>query len=145
LTDAARGLTFGVLPRLDGNRKARVFKFLRSAGLLTVDTGGPYKFWLRGADFSGADMSKADLDGDCLVLLNFRGADVSGANLDGATLWHVDLSGAHLSDAILQGVELIGTELPGIVGVLEEQGKFLGDPVTAGSWRQLWRHCMTAS
>ncbi|MEN9202046.1 MAG: pentapeptide repeat-containing protein [Thermostichus sp. DG02_2_bins_29] len=75
----------------------------------------------QGQDFSGQDLSKADLRGLqlCQIQLrasNLRGADLRGSNLQGAdlrgaNLQRADLRGANLQEANLEGADLTGAEL----------------------------------
>ena len=60
------------------------------------------------ANFSGVDLSFADLR-----RVNLSGVDLSGANLSGADLRCADLSGANLSFADLRRVNLSGADLRG--------------------------------
>jgi hypothetical protein len=56
LSSVARARTLTVLPRLDGNRKARVVQFLYESGLITKDRP---VLDLRGADLRGANLGGA--------------------------------------------------------------------------------------
>jgi hypothetical protein len=67
----------------------------------------------RGADLSGADLSRADLSGANLSGADLSGAYLSGANLSGAYLSGADLSRANLSGAYLSGANLSGAYLSG--------------------------------
>jgi hypothetical protein len=67
LSSVARARTLTVLPRLDGDRKARVIQFLYEAGLVSKDK--------RVLDLAGADLSEASLSG----------ANLSGVRLIWAT------------------------------------------------------------
>jgi hypothetical protein len=58
LSSVVRARTLTVLPRLDGDRKARVVQFLCESGLIVVNR--PI-FAMSGADLSGADLSGAVL------------------------------------------------------------------------------------
>jgi hypothetical protein len=71
LRSVARARTLTVLPRLAGDRKARVVQFLYESGLIS---GGRPVLVLTGANLSGANLSGADL----------READLSEADLMGA-------------------------------------------------------------
>ena len=114
LSFVARAQTLTVLPRLDGNRKARIVQFLFESGL--IDKDHPI-LDLSGADLTGADLSRAQLYGTSGV--NLSKADLSGANLSEAELSVVyvtnniyqveaDLSEANLSEADLSGANLSG-------------------------------------
>src|SRR5215207_1614625 len=84
LRTVARARTLTVLPRLDGDRKARVVQFLHEAGLIS---GQRPVLDLRIANLSEADLSWATLSY----------ADLSEANLSNANLEDVDLWGANLN------------------------------------------------
>jgi uncharacterized protein YjbI with pentapeptide repeats len=129
LRTVARARTLTVLPRLDGDRKARVVQFLYESDLLTknrpivamhgADLSGAD---LRGANLREADLREADLRRADLFRAELRGADLSGADLRGANLgerrstfswtgpsivtWHTYLSGANLSRADLREANL---------------------------------------
>jgi Pentapeptide repeats (8 copies) len=94
----AKGLTLRVLPKLDGESKARVLQFLYETGLIIKDR---QVVDLLGADLRAADPRAADL----------RGADLSKANLQGADLRGTDLSGANLREANLHWADLISANL----------------------------------
>ena len=96
----AKGRTHTVLPRLDGNRKARVLQFLYETGLIIKDRA---IIDLLGADLREANLSEANLRG-----ANLRGADLSTANLRGA-----DLRGANLRQANLHWADLVSANLSG--------------------------------
>jgi hypothetical protein len=63
LSSVARARTLTVLPRLGGDRKARVVQFLYESGL--ISSMHPV-LDLSGADLGGADLSRADLSGSIL-------------------------------------------------------------------------------
>jgi len=142
LRSVARARTLTVLPRLDGDRKARVVQFLYESGLIAkrrrLDLS---RADLRGAELSeaelseahlsGADLSKADLSGADLskanlgppfttvnIETNLRGANLREARLYKAILFQADLSGADLSGATVltnqleQAKSLEGTTMP---------------------------------
>jgi hypothetical protein len=98
LSSVARAQTVTVLPRLDGERKARVVQFLYESGLIAK--GRPILDLLR-ADLRGANLQDAGL----------RGADLQGANLNGADLFMADLKWADLSFADLRGADLRRVDL----------------------------------
>jgi hypothetical protein len=98
LSSVARARTVTVLPRLDGERKARVVQFLYESGLIAK--GRPILDLLR-AVLRGADLQAAGL----------RGADLQGANHNGADLFMADLKWADLSFADLRGADLRGVDL----------------------------------
>jgi hypothetical protein len=98
LSSVARAQTVTVLPRLDGERKARVVQFLYESGLIAKKR--PIIDLLR-ADLRGADLQDAGL----------RGADLQGANLNGADLFMADLKWADLSFADLRGADLRRVDL----------------------------------
>jgi uncharacterized protein YjbI with pentapeptide repeats len=92
LRTVARARTLTVLPRLAGDRKARVIQFLYESRLITKDR---VIVVLTGADLSGADLSGADLTDAALI-----GTDMSEVVLSGADLraYVADPIGADLSD-----------------------------------------------
>ena len=96
----AKGRTLSVLPRLDGERKARVLQFLYETGLIIKDR--PV------VDLLGADLREANLRG-----ANLREADLNGANLGGADLREADLNGANLREVNLHWADLIAADLSG--------------------------------
>ncbi len=75
LSSVARARTLTVLPRLDGDRKARVVQFLYESGLIFSER----------------------------PVLDLRGAHLSKAKLSGADLRGANLSEAFLNDAKLRG------------------------------------------
>jgi hypothetical protein len=120
LSSVARARTLTVLPRLDGNRKARVVQFLYESGLITKDR--PV------LDLRGADLRGANLGGAIMGAANLSWANLSRANLSGAFLSKADLIGADLDGAFLRGADLSGVIIsnePGWpqehVGHLEQQ------------------------
>jgi hypothetical protein len=101
----AKGQTLRVLPRLDGERKARVLQFLYETGLIIKDRA---VVDLLGADLREANLRRANLRG-----ANLRGADLSRANLVGADLSGAALTGANLREANLHWADLISANLSG--------------------------------
>jgi hypothetical protein len=101
----AKGQTLRVLPRLDGESKARVLLFLYETGLIIKGRSV--------VDLLGADLRAADLGGVNLRGANLRGADLSRANLGGADLRGVDLSGTNLRETNLHWADLISANLSG--------------------------------
>jgi uncharacterized protein YjbI with pentapeptide repeats len=99
----AKGRTLRVLPRLDGERKARVLQFLYETGLIFKDRSV--------VDLLGADLRAANLSRANLSRANLRGADLSRANLGGANLRGADLNGANLREANLHWADLISANL----------------------------------
>jgi hypothetical protein len=110
LRSVARARTLTVLPRLFGDRKARVVQFLHEAGLIAK--GRPIVD-LAGADLSGADLIEANLSGADLSGANLREANLIEADLKGADLSGADLSGANLREANLVWTRLKGADLSG--------------------------------
>src|SRR5215203_4380849 len=120
LSSVARARTLTVLPRLDGDRKARVVQFLHESGLIAK--GRPV-LDLRGADLSEADLSGADLrEADLreaylseaqLSAASLSKANLRRANLGFADLIYADLSEADLSVANLSSVRLREADLSG--------------------------------
>jgi hypothetical protein len=101
----AKGRTHRVLPRLDGERKARVLQFLYETGLI-----------IRGravVDLLGADLREANLRDANLRGVDLRGVDLSAANLSGADLRGTDLRGANLRQANLHWADLVSANLSG--------------------------------
>jgi len=107
--DKFQAQTLEVLPRLDGEIKGDLVRFLHDTRMIgesaMVDAKGASfdqadlrRADLRGAQLGGANLTRANLRG-----ADLRGADLSGANLAGANLWGADLSQADLSDAHLWG------------------------------------------
>lgn len=78
--------------------------------------------FLRGCDFSGANMRGIDLMWAKLSFSRFTGADLSGANLTGTDLSMTDFSGADLTGANLTGADLDGANLTGAKGLTEVKG-----------------------
>jgi uncharacterized protein YjbI with pentapeptide repeats len=95
----ARARTQTVLPRLDGDRKARVALFLYESRLID-------KLLLRGADLRGANLREAGL-----TMADLRGTDLSGADLSGARLINADLRQANLRDSDFRGAALYGVDV----------------------------------
>ena len=96
----AKGLTLRMLPKLDGETKARVLQFLYETGLIIKDRAV--------VDLLGADLREANLRDANLRGANLRGADLSTANLRGA-----DLRGANLRQANLHWADLVSANLSG--------------------------------
>ncbi len=116
----AKGRTLSVLPRLDGESKARVLQFLYETGLITKDRSVVDLLGadLRGADLRGANLreahlGEADLDGANLAGTDLRGANLNGANLREANLGLADLTGADLSGAYVGMTDLSLADLTG--------------------------------
>jgi uncharacterized protein YjbI with pentapeptide repeats len=113
LSSVARARTVTVLPRLDGERKARVVQFLYESGLIAkkrpiIDL---LRADLRGADLQdaglrGADLQGANLNGADLFMADLKWADLSFADLREADLRRVDLLKADISDTKLRGADL---------------------------------------
>jgi hypothetical protein len=118
LSAVARAQTLTVLPRLDGERKARVVQFLYESGLIIQ---GRSVLYLGGIDLSGANLSGANLRRAVLHGANLRTAVLRGANLIGADLSFADLSFADLSFADLSNAMpfrvKLGPTLEGMTGV----------------------------
>lgn len=120
LSIQAKGRTHTVLPKLDGEHKARVLQFLYETGLIikgrsVVDLLGAdlRAANLRGADLRGADLRGADLSRANLVGADLREADLNGANLREANLHWADLISANLSRAYLGSADLSLADLSG--------------------------------
>ncbi len=108
LSTVARARTLTVLPRLDGDRKARVVQFLYESDLIITDRP---VFDLRGAKLRGAELAEADLNYAHLLGANLSGANLSGAYLGGADLRAATLREANLSKAHLEDVSLYTADL----------------------------------
>jgi hypothetical protein len=93
LSTMGRTLTLTVLPKLDGDRKARVVQFLYELGL--ISRSNPV------IDLQDADLSKTKLDNLYLRDVNLARANLIGAYLRGADLRGSDLSYANLLRADL--------------------------------------------
>jgi hypothetical protein len=98
LSSVARARTLTVLPRLDGERKARVVQFLYESGLIS-----------KGRRI--LDLREGDLNGANLGGFNLSDANLRGTNLFLATLWMTDLSRVDLSGANLRGAYLKYTDM----------------------------------
>ena len=112
----AKGLTLRVLPKLDGESKARVLQFLYETGLIIK---GRQVVDLLGADLRGADLRAADLRGADLSKANLHWADLISANLREAYVGRADLSGADLSGADMRSVKELAAGQLGQVYSLE--------------------------
>lgn len=104
--------TLTVLPHGDGRRKAIVLQFLDESDLINKDNK---VIDLKGADFSGvelcrAQLSKADLSSANLCKANLCSTILIGANLSSANLFRTDLRGVDLSEANLSGAIGISNE-----------------------------------
>jgi Pentapeptide repeats (8 copies) len=111
----ARARTLTVLPRLDGDRKARVLQFLYEAGLiirprtlLKLNMADLSRASLSNAQLMSADLSWAHLSEANLSEANLGGADLSGADLSGADLSYARLFMTDLRSADLGGADLTG-------------------------------------
>ena len=118
LSSVARARTVTVLPRLDGERKARVVPFLYESGLIAK--GRPIldllRADLRGADLNGAHLNGAQLSDAHLFRADLKWAVLSFADLSGADLRRVDLLEADLWDTDLSGADLWRASLRGARG-----------------------------
>jgi hypothetical protein len=95
LSSVARARTLAVLPRLDGERKARVVQFLYESGLISKGR--------RILDLREGDLNGANLGGFNLSDANLRDANLRQANLFLATLWRTDLSRVDLRGPTCRG------------------------------------------
>ena len=66
-------------------------------------------------NYVGADLRGADFSGEDLTHFNFAQADLTGANFEGATLDHSDFTAARLKDANFTDVTGTGTNFTGAV------------------------------
>jgi hypothetical protein len=155
LSSVARARTLTVLPRLDGDRKARVVQFLYESVLITRDHP---VLALRGANLSRANLYRANLSGANLYRANLyranlygtdlHRADLSEANLRRATLFAANMSGADLRGASLDGAnldeaDLSRADLSGAQGItgeeLEQQASSLeGATMPNGQKYEVW-------
>src|SRR5215213_4085128 len=124
-----KGLTLRMLPRLDGESKARVLQFLYETDLIIKDRS---VVDLLGADLRGANLREANLRGADLSETNLREAnlhwaDLISANLSRAYLGRTDLSLADLSLANLRSVKEL------TVGQLERAYSLEGATMPDGS------------
>jgi hypothetical protein len=117
LSSVARARTLTVLPRLDGDRKARVVQFLYESGLIAkgravLDLWGADlpEAKLRMAKLSGADLSRTDLSGADLSNAALSLADLSNANLYRADLTSAD--GITNEELEQQAASLEGATMP---------------------------------
>jgi uncharacterized protein YjbI with pentapeptide repeats len=77
---------------------------------------------MRGSDFSGATLLRADLMWAKLAFSRFVGADLREVNLVGADLSMTDLSGADLTGADLTDADFDGAKLSGVRGLDKARG-----------------------
>ncbi len=85
---------------------------------------------LERADFTGANLRRANLEQAVMSFTTFAGADLAGANLRLADLTRADFSNANLANADFTGAKLNGVILTGATGI--EASKGLGIAVNAG-------------
>jgi hypothetical protein len=125
----AKGRTHRVLPRLDGERKARVLQFLYETGLIIKDRAV--------VDLLGADLSTANLRGADLRGADLRGANLRQANLHWAELVSANLSGAYVGRTDLSLADLKGADLRNVkeltVGQLDQAYSLEGATMPDGS------------
>lgn len=124
----AAKLTQDTLPQLDGKRKGLLLHFLVTARLID-DTY--HILSLKGADFSGSQVSDLTLFDVDMTGANFSGADLHGialrfailtsVNFKGANLVDADLGGATLKNADLTNADLTDAYLGGAAGTTDEQ------------------------
>ncbi|MBG1259366.1 pentapeptide repeat-containing protein [Nostoc sp. BAE] len=114
--DVARIRTITILRRIekDIERRNRVLNFLRDSGLLEFILEGAM---LKKIDFTGADLTQANLSGSNLEEVNFsnailRNANLHGANLSNSILDKTTLVGANLSNCNLFQASLVLIENP---------------------------------
>jgi uncharacterized protein YjbI with pentapeptide repeats len=145
----AKGRTHTVLPRLDGEGKARVLQFLYETGLIIKDRsvvdllGADLRAanlrWanLRGADLRGADLSRANMEGADLSGADFRGANLREANLHWADLISANLSEAYVGSTELSLADLSGADLRNVkelsVGQLDQTYSLEGATMPDGT------------
>jgi hypothetical protein len=129
VSNLAKWQTLRVLPRLDGERKARVLQFLYETGLIIKDRSV--------VDLLGADLRAANLGGADLRGADLRGANLGGANLHWADLISADLSGAYVGRTDLSLADLSGANLGNVkelsVGQLDQAYSLKGATMPDGS------------
>lgn len=77
---------------------------------------------LKGCDFSGARMQRADLTKAVLWFARFTGADLTDANFTGADLSRADFAGADLTNADFTGADLDEANFVGAKGLQSVRG-----------------------
>jgi uncharacterized protein YjbI with pentapeptide repeats len=107
----ARSVTLAMLPRLDGERRAAVIRFLYEGHLLQIPH--EHDVYLNGANLQGAMLEGAQLPSAFLGDAILENADLGLVNLGGANLRRANLAGANLTDAVLGGANLSGADLTG--------------------------------
>lgn len=85
------------------------------AGQGTLTT--TYSNVLKGCDFSGARLHRADMSRAILWFARFTGADLTDAKLSGSDLSKADFSGADLTGADFAGADLEGANFVGARGL----------------------------
>lgn len=75
-----------------------------------------YRNVLKGCDFSGARLARADLSKSVAWFARFTGADLTNANFNGADLSRADFSGADLTNADFTEADLDGANFVGAKG-----------------------------
>ncbi|MFN0219941.1 MAG: pentapeptide repeat-containing protein [Hyphomicrobium sp.] len=83
------------------------------AGQGTLSTA--YRNILKGCDFSGARMRRADMTKSILWFARFTGADLTDANFSGTDLSRADFSGADLTNVDMSGADLDGANFSGAI------------------------------
>jgi uncharacterized protein YjbI with pentapeptide repeats len=104
----ARARTLTVLSRLDGDRKARMVRFLNEARLIDPDD---VVLALHKADLKGINLSQTELFGAAMIGADLRKADLREAVFYSCDFSKADLSGADLSGASLSSVNLTHTNV----------------------------------
>jgi Pentapeptide repeats (8 copies) len=108
IRNVARARTFAVLRSLDGNRKAKVARFLHESGLITGkvvrEELGERQVIGAIIDLSGADLIGADLSHANLFYANLSYTNLSGANLSGSKGW--------TNEQLAKAASLIGATMP---------------------------------
>jgi uncharacterized protein YjbI with pentapeptide repeats len=98
----AQARTLTLLPRLDGNRKATVLRFLAGARLIAVEKP---VVALNGADFSGMQAGPLSLWD-----VSLNGANLSDCKLAHSSIRNSDLRWALLVDTDLSDADLFGSD-----------------------------------
>ncbi|HEY9834718.1 MAG TPA: pentapeptide repeat-containing protein, partial [Stenomitos sp.] len=95
--------------KLDPERLLRIIGYSQCLGAFAFNQ--ILRVYLRGANLSGADLSRSYLSGANLSQANLSRADLRGANLSQANLSQANLSQAKLRGANLSGANLSGADL----------------------------------
>lgn len=124
----AQARTNTILPRLDGDHKALLMRFLYDTKLINNDHR---IITMIDVDVSGAHLQNGDLRDTALLGINLSGSDLRGSNFSYAELINANLSGVNLAGAdlhasdlhnvILTGANLTGANLKDSEGLTSAQ------------------------